>query len=105
VKNKYSRREALKLGVGTAALGVAGSAMAAAVTDKHATRRGYNACRRSASLINMAKHWKRRPDVLGASRPNAGADGGPERKWARSIFLSEQLHVDASGFLTAPFLY
>jgi len=33
LKNKYSRREALKLGVGTAALGVAGSAISAAVTE------------------------------------------------------------------------
>ena len=33
MKNKYSRREALKLGVGTAALGVAGSAISAAATE------------------------------------------------------------------------
>jgi uncharacterized protein (DUF169 family) len=31
LKNKYSRREAIKLGVGTAALGVAGSALSAAM--------------------------------------------------------------------------
>jgi len=33
LKNKYSRREALKLGVGTAALGVAGSAISAAIAE------------------------------------------------------------------------
>jgi uncharacterized protein (DUF169 family) len=34
LKNKYSRREAIKLGVSTAALGVAGSAIAAAATGQ-----------------------------------------------------------------------
>jgi uncharacterized protein (DUF169 family) len=33
LKNKYSRREAIKLGVGTAAVGVAGSAIAAAAAE------------------------------------------------------------------------
>lgn len=33
MENKYSRREAIKLGVGTAALGVAGSAISAAATN------------------------------------------------------------------------
>jgi hypothetical protein len=33
LKNEYSRREAIKLDIGTAALGVAGSAISAAATE------------------------------------------------------------------------